>query len=294
MTDKNSANKSKAILEKVKRIEIKTRKLVSEVFMGQYHSAFKGQGMTFSDFREYVPGDDIRAISWPLTARAGKPYIKKFEEERELTVMLVVDISGSTKTGTSEKTKKDLIAEVTALLGFSAIKNGDSVGMLLFSDRMEHYVAPNKGTSHIMRLIRDLFVIEPKSQKTKIGEALGYLSGALKKRSVVFVISDFLDSEFEKPMRLLSRRHEVVAIDIINEKELKMPSMGLVSFYDPESGDARLVDTGSSQLKRKWSSYFNYQKEQTDNIFKRSQVGKVTIETGSDPVKPLLHFFKSR
>ena len=291
---KISKDQSKIILEKVKRIEIKTRKLVSEVFMGQYHSAFKGQGMTFSDFREYVPGDDIRAISWPLTARAGKPYIKQFEEERELTVMLVVDVSGSTMTGTIGKTKKDLIAEITALLGFSAIKNGDSVGMLLFSDKMEHYVAPNKGTSHIMRLIRDLFVIEPKSKNTNIGEALGYLSGALKKRSVVFVISDFLDNGFEKPMRLLSRRHEVVAIDIINKNEQKLPSMGLISFSDPETGDSKLIDTSSVQLGKKWSSYFSHYKQQAVTTFKRSQVGRVAIETESDPVKPLLHFFKSR
>lgn len=282
------------ILKKVKLLEISTRKLVNNLFSGEYHTAFKGQGMTFADFREYVPGDDIRHISWPLTARTGKPYIKKFDEERELTLMLVVDVSGSTDFGSKNLFKGEVMAHVAALLAFSAAKNKDQVGLLLFSDQVEHYVPPKKGHGHVQRLLRDLYYHEPKSRETKIDNALKFLQGILKKRAAIFVMSDFIDSQFDESLRWLARKHDVVSVVVRDHLEQKLPDVGLIDLWDNETGEVLTVDTNSKSFQKQWAQLWKTKEEERDRLLKKSQVDRVDIWVDDNFVDPLIKYFKMR
>jgi uncharacterized protein (DUF58 family) len=282
------------ILKKVKLLEIRTRKMVNNVFAGEYHTHFKGQGMTFADFREYVPGDDVRSISWALTARAGKPYIKKFDEERELTVILAVDISGSTDFGSGTYFKGEVMTHLAALLAFSATKNKDQVGLLLFSDQVEHYVPPKKGNGHVHRMLRDLYYLMPKSRGTKISAGLEYLQGVLKKRATIFLLSDFMDDGFDSSLRWLSRKHEVVALVVQDPAESQIPDMGLVDLHDAETGDVLTIDTSSAEFRKEFEKEFLRRKALRDQLLKKSQVARVDINSKADFVDPVIAFFKRK
>ncbi|MEZ0393244.1 MAG: DUF58 domain-containing protein [Pseudobdellovibrionaceae bacterium] len=282
------------ILKKVKLLEISTRKLVNNQFAGEYHTMFKGQGMTFSDFREYVPGDDVRSISWALTARTGKTYIKKFDEERELTVILAVDVSGSADFGTGEYFKGEAMTHLAALLAFSAIKNKDQVGLLLFSDQVEHFVPPGKGRGHVHRMLRDLFYFKPKSRRTRLAAGLDYLQGILKKRSAIFVISDFMDEKFDQSLRLLGRKHDVTALVVQDRAEQELPDLGVVELQDAETGELVTVDTSSAAFRREFQMQLSKRKEIRDRLLKQSQVQRVELDSSSNYVDPLIQFFKTR
>ncbi|HWU42693.1 MAG TPA: DUF58 domain-containing protein [Bdellovibrio sp.] len=282
------------VLKKVKLLEINTRKLVNNLFAGEYHTAFKGQGMTFADFREYVPGDDVRSISWALTARAGKPYIKTYEEERELTLILAVDVSGSSDFGTGPYFKGEVMTQLAALLAFSAVKNNDQIGLLLFSDQVEHFVPPKKGRGHVRRLLRDLFYYQPKSHLTKISAGLSFLQGALKKRATVFVFSDFMDQGFEQSLRLLGRKHDVVACVVNDAAEYSLPRMGVIEVQDAETGEILTVDTSSASFRREYEDAVLKRKDQRDRMLRLSQVERVDVKSSEDYVDPLVAFFKKR
>lgn len=282
------------ILKKVKLLEISTRKIVNNVFAGEYQTTFKGQGMTFAEFREYIPGDDVRHISWPLTARAGKPFIKKFEEERELTLMLVVDVSGSSDFGSGKYFKGEAMAHLAALLAFSASRNKDQVGLLLVSDQVEHYVPPQKGVGHIQRILRDLYYYKPKSHGTRIEEGLKFLQGILRKRSVIFLISDFMDEGFDSSLRLLGRKHDVTAVVVQDDFEKKLPDVGVLELFDAETGEHLVVDTSSEDFQSGYTQQFKIQQEKRDKILKKSQVGRIDISTRGDLVEPLLAYFRAR
>lgn len=282
------------VLKKVKLLEINTRKLVNNLFAGEYHTAFKGQGMTFADFREYVPGDDVRSISWPLTARTGKPYIKTFEEERELTLILAVDVSGSSDFGTGPYFKGEVMTHMAALLAFSAVKNNDQVGLLLFSDQVEHFVPPKKGRGHVNRLLRDLFYYKPKSHRTKLSQGFSYLQGVLKKRATVFVFSDFMDQNFEQSLRLLGRKHDVVACVVNDAAEYSLPDMGVIEVQDAETGEIITVDTSSADFRKRYEHEVLKRKDQRDKLLRLSQVERVDVKSSEDYVNPLVAFFKKR
>lgn len=282
------------IIKKVKLLEISTRKLVNNLFAGEYHTAFKGQGMTFSDFREYVPGDDVRTISWALTARAGKPYIKKFDEEREMTMMLVVDVSGSTDFGSGEYFKGEVMVHLAALLAFSAVKNKDQIGLLLYSDQVEHFVPPGKGRGHVQRLLRDLYYQKPKSRQTKLANALSYLNGILKKRAVVFVMSDFLDQGFDSSLRLLGRKHDVVAVVVNDKAESELPNVGVVELQDSESGEILTVDTASSTFRDYWKQSRKKMIDEREKLLKKAQVDRVDIDASGNYSDALISFFQRR
>lgn len=282
------------VLKKVKLLEISTRKLVNNIFAGEYHTAFKGQGMTFADFREYVPGDDVRTISWPLTARTGKTFIKTFEEERELTLVLAIDVSGSADFGTGAYFKGEVMTHLAALLAFSAVKNNDQVGLLLFSDQVEHFVPPKKGRGHVHRILRDLFYFKPKSSATKISSALSYLQGILKKRATIFVFSDFMDQGFDQPLRLLGRKHDVVACVVNDQAEHTLPDMGVIEIQDAETGEIMTVDTSSAEFRNEVKRNFLKKKEVRDKALRQSQVERVDVASSKDYVDPLIAFFKKR
>jgi uncharacterized protein (DUF58 family) len=282
------------ILKKVKLLEISTRKLVKNQFAGEYHTMFKGQGMTFSDFREYVPGDDVRTISWALTARTGKTYIKKFDEERELTVMLAVDVSGSADFGTGEYFKGEAMTHVAALIAFSAIKNKDQVGLILFSDQVEHYVPPGKGRGHVHRILRDLFYFKPKSRRTRLATGLDYLQGVLKKRSAIFVISDFMDENFDQSLRLLGRKHDVTALVMQDKAEIELPDLGVIDLQDAETGELVTVDTSSPGFRRDFENQLKQRRDKREKLLKQSQVGRVDLDSSGNYVDPLISFFKTR
>ncbi len=282
------------VLKKVKLLEINTRKLVNNLFAGEYHTAFKGQGMTFADFREYVPGDDVRSISWPLTARTGKPYIKTFEEERELTLILAVDVSGSSDFGTGPYFKGEVMTHMAALLAFSAVKNNDQVGLLLFSDQVEHFVPPKKGRGHVHRLLRDLFYYQPKSHRTKLSSGFTYLQGILKKRATVFVFSDFMDEGFDQSLRLLGRKHDVVACVVNDAAEYALPQMGVIEVQDAETGEVLTVDTSSASFRSQYEEAVLKRKDQRDRLLRLSQVERVDVRSSEDYVNPLVAFFKKR
>lgn len=285
---------SPELLKKVKLLEIQTRKLVNSLFAGEYHSAFKGQGMTFSDFREYVPGDDVRNISWALTARADKPYIKKYDEERELTLMIAVDISGSGEFGSKFFLKKDVIAQLAALLSFSAVKNNDRIGLLLFSDTVEHYVPPRKGRGHVHRILRDILFFEPRSKKTKISEALEHLRAVLNKKTNIFIFSDFIDTNYERSLRFLGKKHDTVAVVVEDQFEFELPSMGLVEMQDAETDEIIAVDTSSPLFKKHYKEKTIEAKKIRDQELRKSGVGKIEIKTTNDFVDPLISYFKMR
>jgi uncharacterized protein (DUF58 family) len=282
------------ILKKVKLIEISTRKMVNNLFAGEFNSAFRGQGMTFSEFREYVPGDDVRAISWPVTARTGKPYIKIFDEEREMTLLLAVDVSGSSDFGTGSYFKGEVLTHVAALLGYSAAKNKDPVGLLLFSDQVEHYVPPKKGRAQIHRIIRDLLYFEPKSRGTKISVALEHLQKFLKKKTNIFIASDFMDKGFEPSLRMLANKHETVAVIVNDPAETTLPELGVIDMEDAETGELITVDTSNAFFRREYEDYVKSQREARDQELKRSRVDRIYIDTHEDIANPLLQFFRRR
>ena len=282
------------ILKKVRKIEIKTRGLSHQVFSGHYHSAFKGKGMTFSEVREYQYGDDIRSIDWNVTARFNHPYVKMFDEERELTVMLVIDVSGSNEFGTRLQLKEELMTEIAAVLAFSAIQNNDKVGVVFFSDRVEKFIPPKKGKSHILRIIRELIDFQPKSQQTNISEGLRFLSNAIKKKCIAFVISDFMDKGFEQALRIASRKHDIVAVRIFDKRETELPVMGMVKVFNKESGKSMWIDTNDPGLRSNYSNHWNRHDQSLNLLFKRLGVDSATIPTGENYVKPLMNLFKLR
>ena len=275
------------VIKKVRQIEIKARGLSQQMFSGEYHSAFKGRGMVFSEVREYQYGDDVRTIDWNVTARLNHPYVKIFEEERELTVMLLVDVSGSGRFGTHHQFKEELAAEVAATLAFSAIANNDKVGMLLFSDQVEQFIPPKKGRSHILRIIRELITYRPRSNGTDLGEGLRYFGNMIKRRCTAFLLSDFFDDGYADALKLVSAKHDLVALRLSDRREAEVGDLGLVKFYDPESGQTRWVDTGSALARRAAEAHYRQHQEQTERLMQRYGIDMATIWTGEDFVKPL-------
>ncbi len=282
------------IIKKVRKIEIKTRGLSNQIFTGHYHSAFKGRGMAFSEVREYQYGDDIRNIDWNVTARFNHPYIKIFEEERELTVMLLIDVSGSNEYGSRVQFKEELMTEIAAVLAFSAINNNDKVGVVFFSDRVEKFIPPKKGTTHILRIIRELVDFRPESQKTDIGEALRYLTNALKKRCTAFIISDFLDTGFDEALRIAGNKHDLVALRIYDESETSLPDIGLIKIFNKESGKHAWVDTASAKTRENYNSWWRSHNQYLETLFRKSGTDAVSISTTQDYVKPLVGLFRTR
>ncbi len=282
------------ILKKVRKIEIKARGLSQQMFSGEYHSAFKGRGMAFSEVREYQYGDDVRNIDWNVTARLNHPYVKIFEEERELTVMLLVDVSGSHRFGTTSQYKSELIAEIAATLAFSAIHNNDKVGVVMFSDRIEKFIPPKKGSSHILRIIRELIDYEPVGKGTDIAEALRYFTNVTKKRSTAFLLSDLYDDDYENALKIAAGKHDLVVLHIDDPREHALPSMGLVSFRDLESGEIHWIDTSSREVRQSYSDYCRKYEELCETLFQKYGIDHTTITTGQDFVKPLISLFKRR
>jgi len=289
------------LLKKVRKIEIKTRGLTNQIFAGEYHSAFKGRGMAFSEVREYQYGDDIRNIDWNVSARFNDPYIKIFEEERELTVMLLIDVSGSSHFGTQKMFKNELIAEIAAVLSFSSIQNNDKVGVIFFSDKVEKFIPPKKGRSHILRIIREIIELQPESNKTNIAEALRYLTNAVKKRCTAFVLSDFNDFgetpsnvKFEEALRIAGSKHDLGAIMIYDPRELELPNVGLLEAVDAETGEAIWVDTSSAAVRKSYSSWWSEAQNSLSTAFAKARVDWVSVATNEDYVKPLIKLFKHR
>jgi len=285
---------TKDLLKKVRKIEIKTRGLSRQIFAGEYHSAFKGRGMTFSEVREYQYGDDIRSIDWNVTARFNHPYVKVFEEERELTVMLLIDVSASGEFGTHEEMKRTLITEISAVLSFSAIENNDKIGVILFSDRIEKFIPPQKGRKHILRIIRELLEYKPESHGTDISESLRFLTNAIKKRCTAFLISDFRDKGYARSLQIANNKHDVAALHIYDRRETSLPAVGMLRVLDAERGVERWIDTSKRKIRdnyaMKWESHLEIMKE----IFSRAGVDSASMQTGEDYVKPLIRLFKRR
>ena len=283
------------IFKKVKKIEIKTRGLSNHIFSGQYHSAFKGRGMTFSEVREYEYGDDIRNIDWNVTARFNRPFVKIFEEEREMTVMLLIDVSGSNDFGSVEQSKRDLTAELAAVLAFSAIQNNDKVGVIFFSSKIEKFIPPKKGSSHILRIIREIVDFKPVERGTDIGEGLRFLTSAIKRRTTAFLISDFMtDKSFEKEMQIAANKHDLVALRITDRREMDIPKVGLVKFRDSETGKERWVDTSSNAWHNAYLQMIQYASAELNREFTKHGIDNALIYTGEDYVKPLMQLFKKR
>ena len=283
------------ILKKVRRIEIKTRGLSSNIFAGEYHSAFKGRGMTFSEVREYQYGDDIRDIEWNVTARFGKPYIKVFEEERELTVMLLVDVSGSLDFGSVKQFKRDMVTEIAATLAFSAIQNNDKIGVIFFSDKIEKFIPPKKGRKHILYIIRELLEYKPESQQTNIAYALEYLTRALKRRCIAFMLSDFIDQHsFQKPLSIASHKHDVVAIQVYDKRVAELPDVGLLKVHDAETGQEQIIDTSSRAVREAQAKWWKQQTMRLKDTFSRSKVDAVSVRTDQDYVSVLRSLFANR
>ena len=283
------------LIKKVRKIEIKTRGLSHNIFAGQYHSAFKGRGMSFSEVREYQYGDDVRDIDWNVTARFNKPYIKVFEEERELTVMLIVDMSSSLDFGTVNQTKRDMVTEIAATLAFAAIQNNDKIGVIFFTDKVEKFIPPQKGRKHILYIIRELINFEPQSQKTDIKVPLEFLTNAIKKRCTAFMISDFIDSnDYRNAMTIANRKHDLVAIQVYDRRLAQMPKIGLVKFRDAETGEEMYVDTSSAKVQAYQREWWKAQVARLNDIFNKSRVDSVSISTEQDYVKALLNLFAKR
>ena len=282
------------LLKKVRKIEIKTKGLSKHLFSGEYHSAFKGRGMAFSEVREYQFGDDIRNIDWNVTARLNHPYVKVFEEERELTVMLLVDVSGSNQFGTRKQFKEELLAEVAAILAFSAIQNNDKVGVIFFSNKIEKFISPKKGTTHILRIIRELIDFKPDNTNTDITEALRYFTNVIKKKSTAFLISDFYDNNYEDALKIASKKHDIVAIKITDEKEKTLPDLGLVKIFDPESKKTLWMDTSSKEVQNDFAETYKEHSKYVNEIFRKYGIDNVEISTGQDYVKQLMKLFKQR
>lgn len=290
----NTTQHTKELLKKVRLIELKTRGLSEHIFSGEYHSAFKGRGMTFSEVREYTPGDEVRTIDWNVTARFGHPFVKVFEEERELTVMLVADVSGSSEFGTAEQLKRELITEACATIAFSAIRNNDKVGLILFTDTVEKFIPPKKGRSHILRLIRELVEFRSTSKGTDITAALRYLNSVIKKRSITFLLSDMMDEGYEPALKIANRRHDLVVLRTTDPREIELPRIGLVQFVDPETGDTRWVNTGSRAVRNAFRAAALKHQNRTREIMRRSGVDHTTISTQEGYVRPLMQLLKQR
>ncbi len=282
------------LLKRVRKIEIKTRGLSQHIFAGEYHSAFKGRGMAFSEVREYQYGDDIRNIDWNVTARFNHPFIKIYEEERELTVMLIIDVSGSRDFGTQSKLKKNVITEIAAVLSFSAIQNNDKVGVIMFSDKIEKFIPPKKGRQHILRIIRELINFKPENRGTKITEALRYLTNAIKKRSTAFLISDFIDDDFDDALKIANKKHDIVGLKIFDVRETQLPSIGLLKLLDAESGEDIWVDTSSNYIRDTYNNSWRKHNEDFKDILSKIGVDYISISTTEDYVKPLMNLFRKR
>ncbi|MCC6839170.1 MAG: DUF58 domain-containing protein [Flavobacteriales bacterium] len=285
---------TKDLIKKVRLIELKTRGLSNHIFSGEYHSAFKGRGMAFSEVREYVPGDEVRTIDWNVTARLGHPFIKIFDEERELTVMLLADVSGSGEFGTTGQLKRELITEACATIAFSAIQNNDKVGLILFSDRVELFIPPKKGSGHILRIVRELLEFRPASRGTDVAGALKFLNNVIKKRSIAFLISDLLDEGYEDALKIANRRHDLVALRTTDPRELELPDMGLVQFTDAESGGSRWVNTSSKAVRDHYRAEALKHQARSRDALRRAGVDQAVISTRDGYVKPLMNLFRQR
>lgn len=285
---------TKELLKKVRKIEIKTRRLSNHIFGGEYHSTFKGRGMTFSEVRQYQYGDDIRAIDWNVTARYNEPYVKVFEEERELTMMLVVDISGSEFFGTTEQFKKDTVTEIAATLAFSAIQNNDKVGLILFSDQVELYIPPKKGKSHVLRIIRELIEFQPKSKQTNISEALKFLSNIMKKKAIVFMLSDFMDDDYERTLKIVGNKHDVTGIRVYDKHDEEIPNLGMVQMLDAETGKTHLVNTSSKTVRTQYKANALRLADYFENTFTKSGAGTISTRVDESYVRKLLGYFKRK
>jgi len=283
------------IIKKVRKIEIKTRGLSSNIFAGQYHSAFKGRGMAFSEVREYQFGDDVRDIDWNVTARFHRPYVKVFEEEREMTVMLLIDVSGSLDFGTQKQMKRDMVTEIAATIAFSAIQNNDKIGVVFFSDRIEKYIPPKKGRKHILYIIREMLDFHPESKRTDVKQAVEFLSSVQKRRTTAFILSDFfVRDDFRQSLQICNRKHDVVAIQVYDQRAKELPDVGLMKVVDAETGFEQYVDTGSKALREAYRKYWNSRQSQLEETFNKSNVDHVSVATNEDFVKALMMLFKQR
>ena len=282
------------LLKKVRKIEIKTRGLSNQIFAGEYHSAFKGKGMTFSEVREYQYGDPIKGIDWNVTARFNAPYIKVFEEEREMTVMLLIDVSASKIFGTHTQLKTDLITEIAAVLSFSAIANNDKIGVIFFTDKVERFIPPQKGRKHILRIIRDLIEFKPENSGTNISEALRYYSNVIKKKSTGFILSDFIDDDFDTAMKIANNKHDLIALRVFDQREKEIPDVGLIQILDAETGQKKWIDTSSHRVRMDYANWWKKTSEELKDIFSKNGVDNVNLETGKDYVRVLINLFKKR
>ncbi len=285
---------TKELIKKVRKIEIKTKHLSNQIFSGEYHSAFKGRGMAFSEVREYAVGDEIRTIDWNVTARFNEPFVKVFEEERQLTVMLLVDISASGMFGTRNQLKRETITELCAVLAFSAVSNNDQIGLILFSDKIEKFIPPKKGKSHILRIIRELINFEPTGKATDIALSLKYFTQMIKKKSIAFVLSDFMDEGFSDALKIASRKHDVVALKVHDKAEAELPNIGLAQFHDLETGETRWINTSSKKVRNNYRIKQNAQDERVRQIFLKSKTDFAEILTDEEYIKPLMNLFKKR
>ena len=285
---------TKELLKKVRKIEIKTRRLSDHIFGGEYHSTFKGRGMTFSEVRQYQFGDEVRTIDWNVTARYNEPYVKVFEEERELTMMLLVDISGSELFGTANQFKKEIITEISATLAFSAMQNNDKVGLILFTDEVELFIPPKKGKSHVLRIIRELLEFKPNSKRTDLAGALKYLSNVMKKKAIVFVLSDFITEGYEQNLKITGNKHDLTGIRVYDHREESIPNLGVVQMQDAETGSIQLINTQSKRVRNAYGAYYRKQVEYFQETFRKSGCGTISCRADESYVKKLLGYFKRR
>ena len=285
---------TKELIKKVRKIEIKTKRLSNHIFSGEYHTSFKGRGMTFSEVRQYQYGDDIRNIDWNVTARYNEAHVKVFEEERELTMMLMVDISGSESFGSKNQFKEEIVTEIAATMAFSATQNNDKIGLILFSDQIELYIPPKKGKSHVLRIIRELIEFQPKSKKTDIDQALKFLSGTQKKKAIVFLISDFMSNDYEKTLKIASKKHDITGIRVWDLRDEKIPNLGMVEMLDAESGKIQLVNTSSKSVRLNYEKYYHQKVNYFKETFSKCGAGIVNTRVDDNYVTKLLGYFKSR
>lgn len=285
---------SKDLLKKIQQIEIHTRRLVNESFVGEYHSVFKGRGMEFDEVREYQPGDEIRTIDWNVTARMGRPFIKRYVEERELTVMLLVDVSASGNFGSIKQLKNEVAIDICALLAFSAIKNNDKVGMIMFTDKIEKFIPPKKGTRHVLRVIRELLCTKPTGKGTNISVALEYMNKISSRRAISFVVSDFIANDYAHALRIANKKHDVIAITLVDPREQELPKVGFIELKDAESGEILLVDTANLQARKEFSALNARQREERSKLFRSMGVDEIVINTGRHYVEPVVRFFRIR
>ena len=285
---------TKELLKKVRKIEIKTRRLSDHIFGGEYHSTFKGRGMTFSEVRQYQFGDDVRNIDWNVTARYNEPYVKVFEEERELTMMLMADVSGSKLFGTQNQFKDEIVTEIAATLAFSATQNNDKIGLILFSDEIELYIPPKKGRSHVLRIIRELLEFKPKSKNTNIAEAFKFLSNVMKKKAIVFVLSDFIADDYKQTLKIAAGRHDITGIRVYDKHEESIPNIGMVQMEDEETGELLLVNTASKKVRQNYGKFYNEKVNYFKDSFTKSGAGTIDCRVDESYVKKLLGYFKRR